>query len=159
MPLAAMAVALAGGLLLGLLVLRASAPAELTQPQLDEARRHWEAHGPTSYRLTVQMGGALTDRRQIEVEEGTVVRMTINDSPGSAGSLQYWSVDGMLDFLQAELRNAEDPPRSLGVTDPDQIVLRAAFDSQLGYPTHFFRHLLGRQQSTSWKVVEFQALD
>ena len=152
-----MAVALAGGLLLGLLVLRSAAPSELTAAGLDKARARWRVRGPASYELEVQMGGALTDRRLISVRDGQVVDMTIDARAASRSSWEYWSVEGMLDFLETELSNAADPPPGLGVTDPSQIVLRATFDIELGYPTHFFRHILGRQQGTEWKVVRFEA--
>lgn len=158
LPLVGMVVALALGLLLGLFFFRAGTPPELTREELDAARYRWEERGPESYQVTLQMGGALTDRRRIVVAEGVVTAMTISDRPAAEPSWQYWSVEGMFDFLQAELDNAQDPPPTLGVTDPDQIVLRAEFDPELGYPTRFFRHILGRQRGTSWEVVEFSPL-
>lgn len=159
LPVFGMALALAGGLLLGLFVFRSGAAPDLTQERLDRARPLWGESGPASYAIDIQMGGALTDRRHIEVRDGRVIEMTINDRPASEGSWEYWSVDGMFDFLQAELRNAEDPPPGLGISDPSQIVLRARFDPELGYPTHFFRHLLGRQQGTEWEVVRFEVVE
>ena len=150
-----MAVALIVGLALGLLVFRSGAPDTLTREDLDRARERWRAHGPSAYSMTVQMGGALEDRREIRVEDGEVVEMTIDGRPAAAASWRYWSAEGMFDFLEAELDNAADPPPSLGVSDPSQIVLRAEFDPRLGYPTRFFRHILGRQRGTSWEVVEF----
>ena len=103
------------------------------------------------------MGGALKDLRLISVRDGRVVDMTIDGRTASESSWEYWSVEGMLDFLETELLNAADPPPGLGIADPGQIVLRATFDAELGYPAHFFRHILGRQQSTEWEVVRFEA--
>ena len=154
-PILGMALALAGGLLLGLLIFRSATPPELTSTALDEARARWRARGPVSYELEVQMGGTLTDRRLISVRDGHVVGMTIDARAAAESSWEYWSVEGMLDFLEAELSNAAEPPPGLGITDPSLIVLRATFDAELGYPTHFFRHLMGRQQGTEWEVIRF----
>jgi len=155
-PFGWMVIALVGGLLVGLLVLRGGSAPELTESGLDTARAAWSSKGPANYTIELQMGGMLTDRRRIEVRDGVVVDMTVNGRPASEDSWVYWSVEGMFDFLQTELRNKQDPPRALGVAGPDQIVLRARFHPELGYPTHFLRHLLGRQQGTEWEVVEFK---
>ena len=158
-PIVGMALALAAGLLLGLLLFRSTAPAELTSGELADARSRWEANGPSSYIFELQMGGALDDRRRIEVHDGVVVAMTSNEQPSAESSWEHWSVDAMFGFLETELRNAADPKKTLGVADASQVVLRADFDPQLGYPSFFFRHLLGRQQSTEWKVVRFESRD
>ena len=155
-PYGWMAAALLGGLLVGLLVLRGGAPSELTSTELAAARELWDTKGPASYTIELQMGGSLTDRRRIEVRDGKVVDMTVDGRPASEDSWAFWSVDGMFDFLEAELRNKEKPPRTLGVSGPDQVILRARFDADLGYPTHFLRHLMGRQKGTEWEVVEFK---
>lgn len=155
-PILAMAVALAGGLLVGLLVLRSSAPPALSAESLAAARARWEAEGPASYTLELQMAGSLEDRRLIEVRDDRVVAMRIGERDASPESWEYWSVDGLFDFLEQELANAANPPAELGVTDPSQIVLRARFDRRWGIPTHFLRHLLGRQQSIEWMVVRFE---
>ncbi|MDX1644021.1 MAG: DUF6174 domain-containing protein [Thermoanaerobaculia bacterium] len=155
-PLLAMTIALVGGLLVGLLVLRSNAPPDLTVERLEAARTRWESRGPASYTLEIEMQGALEDRRRIEVRNGRVTEMSVGERPASEDSRTYWSVDGLFDFLEAELRNAADPPPELGVSDSSQIVLKAAFDRRLGYPESFLRHILGRQQSTGWQVVSFE---
>jgi hypothetical protein len=154
-----MAVAAVVGLALGLVLLRSDASPELTPQALDAARRRWQERGPASYELTLQMSGALNDRRRVEVADGVVVAMEIDGRPAAESAWRYASVDGLLEFLEQELRNAQDPPPSLGVTGPGQVVLRAEFDRELGYPRRFLRHLLGRQQSTSWEIVELRSLD
>ena len=155
LPILGMVLALLGGLLLGGILLRSDSPPDLTQARLEAAQRLWEESGPSSYTIEVQMAGALSDLRRVEVLDGRVTDMTVEGRPVAESAWEYWSVEGMLGFLQTELRNRDDPPASLGVTDPSQIVLRARFDEQLGYPTYFFRHILGRQQSTEWDVVSF----
>ena len=154
-----MVLALSGGLLLGLLLFRSSAPPQLTAGELAAARSQWEEKGPSSYTFELQMGGALDDRRRIEVRDGVVAEMTSDGHPTAESSWEHWSIDAMFGFLETELRNASDPEKTLGVADASQVVLRAEFDPELGYPSYFFRHLLGRQQSTEWEVVRFEPLD
>ncbi len=158
-PILGVVAALLVGLLAGLLILRSGAPPDLTRADLEAARQLWTERGPASYALEIQMGGALTDERHIEVRDRRVVEMTINGRPASEGAWEYWSVEGLFDAIGTELSNAADPPPSLGISDPDQLVLRARFDPELGYPTEFFRHILGRQQGTEWRIVSFVPLD
>ena len=150
--------ALLGGLVAGLLVMRGDAAPELEAKDLAAAQQRWTENGPASYQITLQMGGALSDTRRIVVRGHQVVEMTINDRPASESSWSFWSVDGMLKFLADEIRNKENPIPGMGVSDPRQIILRARFDPDLGYPIYFLRHLLGRQQGTEWEVVAFERL-
>jgi hypothetical protein len=149
--------ALVGGLLLGLLVMRSDAAPALEAADLTAAMESWSQHGPADYEITLQMGGALTDRRRIVVRDRQVVEMTVNGQAASKNSWAFWSVEGLFKFLEDEIRNKENPIPGMGVSDPRQIVLRASFDPELGYPTYFLRHLLGRQQGTEWEVVAFEA--
>ena len=157
-PLPLLGLAALGGLLVALLVLRSNAAPELQAQDLAAARARWSQHGPADYEIILQMGGALTDRRRIVVRDHQVVDMTVNDRAASESSWAFWSVDGLFTFLEEEIRNKEDPVPGLGVSDPRQIVLRARFDTELGYPIYFLRHLLGRQQGTEWEVVAFETL-
>jgi hypothetical protein len=154
-----MALALVGGLAVGLLLLRSDSAPDLTQEALNEARSRWSENGPTSYVLEIQMAGTLSDLRSIVVEDGAVVEMTSNGQPAVESAREHWSVDGLFGFLQQEIDNRASPPAALGVSAPEQIVIKARFDPDLGYPTYFLRHLLGRQVGTEWKVVAFRARD
>ena len=150
--------ALLVGLTVGLLVMRGDAAPQLEAPDLAAAQQRWSENGPSGYRITLQMGGDLSDLRQIVVRDRQVVEMTINEQAATTSSWSFWSVDGMLKFLEDEIRNKENPIPGMGVSDPRQIILRARFDPDLGYPTYFLRHLLGRQQGTEWEVVAFESL-
>jgi hypothetical protein len=148
--------ALVGGLVVGLLVMRGDAAPKLEPTDLAAAQQRWSENRPADYEITLQMGGALTDQRRIVVRDHQVVEMTVNDISSSEASWSYWSVEGLLKFLEDEIRNRENPIPGMGVSDPRQIVLRARFDPDLGYPIYFLRHLLGRQQGTEWEVVAFE---
>jgi hypothetical protein len=158
-PILGIALALVAGLAVGLLVLRSGAAPELTEAALADARQRWNTAGPASYRIELEMRGALSDHRQIEVRDGRVVAMTVDGRPASESAWRYWSVEGLFDSMAEELENARHPPPGLGIADGSQLVLRAAFDPGLGYPTRFLRHLLGRQCGTEREVVGFERLE
>ncbi len=133
-------------------------PAEpLTAERLEEARAQWAAAGPPAYVLELELAGAVRDRRRIEVRGGAVVGMTTDGVEVPRQAWEYWTVDGLFAFLETELGNARSPQRAYGVTDPKQVVLRARFDPELGYPEFFLRHVMGGTgRDTSWTVVAFR---
>ena len=153
-----MAAALVAGLIIGALLLRSDAPPELTRAELASAWQRWQQHGPASYSYELRMRGALEDHRLVVVEGGEVVDMSIDGVAVAQSSWPFWTVDALLQSMSDELDNRADPPPGLGISDGDQMVLRATFDAELGYPTRFLRHLLGRQRSTEWEIVAFEAL-
>lgn len=143
------------GLVIGFLVLRE--PSEtLTADRLDEARRRWQQEGPVSYVLEVETKGAVGATHRIVVREGEVVEMTTGGRDASRSAWEYWSVEGLFDFLATELANASDPRQAYG-SGVSEVILRARFDPDLGFPSHFLRHILGRQQSIEWNVIGFEA--
>ncbi len=133
---------------------RPSTGEPLTQDRLAEARACWAERGPRSYALDVDVRGA---RHHIEVRDGAVVTMTTDGNAVSEGAREYWSIDGMFRFLSEELSNLQRPEAAYGVSDPDDVVLRAEFDSKYGYPARFLRHVLGQDRSVEWQVLSFEA--
>lgn len=129
----------------------------LTAERLAEGQRAWRQHGPSDYTLELEMGGTIHDRRVIEVRDGRVVHMTTSGAEVPPAAWQYWTVEGMFDFLAQELSNAARPERTYGVSDPAAVVLRARFDPELGYPVYFLRHVMGQRLSTEWRVVDFRS--
>ena len=143
------------GLVIGYLWLREpSAP--LTKERLDRARNLWQQQGPASYVMEVETKGAVGNIHRIVVREGEVVEMTTGGRIATHSAWEYWSVEGLFDFLDTELGNANNPERAYGA-GVSEVVLRARFDPDLGFPSHFLRHVLGRQQSIEWNVVRFEA--
>ena len=148
------------GLVVGLLVMRGDA-APRTQSDLTWLPRSSAGArtGRPTIRSLCKWAATLSDLRRIVVRDHQVVEMTINDqaphpkAPGVSGRSMECSK-----FLEAEIRNKENPIPGMGVSDPRQIILRARFDPDLGYPAYFLRHLLGRQQGTEWEVVAFESL-
>jgi hypothetical protein len=143
------------GLAIGFLVLRE--PSETrTTGRLDKARRKWEQRGPASYVLEVETRGAVGATHRIVVRQGEVVEMTTGGSLATRSAWQYWSVEGLFDFLATELGNASNPRQAYG-SGVSEVILRARFDPDLGFPSYFLRHILGRQQSIEWNVIRFEA--
>ena len=121
----------------------------LTQDVLQSARERWDKSGPRSYTLEIDVDGNL---HLIQVRDGKVVNMTIGGSDAPESAREFWSVEGMFGFLEAELENASNPMKAFGVSDPSQVILRASFDAEWGYPKRFFRHVIGQGAGIQWEV-------
>lgn len=149
----AVVVGVGGGLLWSL-----RSPAEpLDAERLAAARELWRRHGPSDYAIELELSGALSDRRRIVVRDGEVVEMTTSGVRVPRPTWSYWTVEGMLGFLEDELDNRSRPERAYGVSDPEAVVLNASFHPELGYPTHFLRHVMGKGRGVEWRVVAFEA--
>jgi len=146
------------GLLLGIATTYAAFRYEssdlLVSESLTEARARWEADGPESYDIVVQTSGSMVAEHRIEVRNGAVQKMTTGGKEATPGSWEYWSVDGLFDFLATEIRNGQDSLRAYGV-DPGSVVLRVRFNDEFGYPEFFLRHVLGKGMAIEWRVEEF----
>jgi hypothetical protein len=149
---------IAGGLALGivvtLLVFVREPGSTLTREGLAAARARWRAAAPADYDLDVATGGVTGARHHVEVRGGEVVGMTTGAAEASRSAWEYWSVEGLFGFLDAELANAEDP-RAYG-GDAGEVVLRVRFDPRYGYPAYFLRHVMGKKLSIEWKVTAFE---
>lgn len=130
---------------------------ELVVDDLREARELWRRRGPTSYTLVIETRGAAGSRSVVEVRDGEVVSMQTGERPASRTAWPYWSVEGLFDFLDSELRNAAAARQTYGA-EPEQVVLKASFDDELGYPRRFLRHVLGSRNSVEWEVESLIAL-
>ncbi len=135
------------------LVTRPSTGEPLTQERLAEARARWKERGPKSYGLDVDVRGI---RYRIDVKDGEVVAMTIDGRPAAVSALEHWTVEGMFGFLAEELSNLRRVEAAYGVSNPEDVVLRAAFDPKYGYPARFLRHVLGLDRSVEWQVRSFE---
>lgn len=124
---------------------------ELTREDLEAARERWSRSGPASYTLVIETRGATGKRSVVEVRDGDVVSMETGGRPASRTAWEYWTVDGLFDFLDTELRNAAAAEQTYGAS-PDQVVLQARFDDELGYPRRFLRHVLGTRNGIEWVV-------
>jgi hypothetical protein len=170
LSLRALLVGVALGMLLtvaaGLAVLvwlhRQSVP-RLTRERFAEARQQWNAHGPGSYVIDVELGGANEATMHVRVRNGQVEAMTYNGLSPKRHTWDHWSIDGQFETIARELENAQNPEAAHGVSDPSQIVLRAEFDAELGYPRFFERIVMDAERPTGsreirWKVTRFERM-
>lgn len=146
--------ALVLGAVAGLVLLGRDRAGELTRERLDEARRAWASQAPDSYTLELEMRGALNELRTVVVRNGEVVSMVSGGVEAPSSAWEYWSVEGLFDVLATELANAEDPRRTLGT---GEVALLARFDPTWGYPSYFYRHIMGSLNDIEWRVVRFVA--
>ena len=146
------------GALLGALAWMQVRPPLLTEDHLREARERWQASGPVSYTLELELKGAIEDIRRIEVRDGRVVGMTTDGVEVAATAREYWSVHGLFGSMATELANAREPGRIFGDSERLEVTIRAKFDSRLGYPTFFLRHVSGSFRDVSWRVTSFEPL-
>lgn len=146
-----------GGLvaLAAVAVLAACEPAAepLTRERLAQARERWEAADVDTYRLELEMRGAINERRVVDVEAGIVIDMTAGGAPAARSAWDAWSVEGLFDLLERELANADNPLETYGVEDPTSIRLEASFCPDLGHPLYFRRLVPGVTQPIEWEVV------
>lgn len=133
-------------------------PALLTEESLREARARWEAAGPASYVLELEMSGAFSDTRRVEVRDGRVVGMTTDGAEVPVTAWEHWSVEALFGSLATEIANAREPRKIFGGTTQTSVTLRARFDPELGHPTYFLRHVSGTFVDMSWRVVTLEPL-
>ena len=144
--------ALAGALLLTLI----EREEPLSLEHLRQARLLWEETRPPDYTLELEVRGVVQDDRRIQVRSGEVVGMTVNGVEASVSAWDYWTVEGLFEFLSTELGNAVAQGRTYGVTSAREVSLRARFDPRWGYPAYFSRRVQGGLVDTEWAVVGFE---
>lgn len=127
----------------------------LDRAALATARSLWSERAPRSYVLELETEGAMSGRHRIEVLDGEVAGMTTGGTAATPSAWTYWTVDGLFAMMEAELDNAASPRAAYGV-DAGEVVLRARFDPEWGYPDFFLRHVMGSRQGVEWRVVRFE---
>jgi hypothetical protein len=134
-------------------------PTPLTQAAYEAASARWDAHGPASYNLDVELVGRRAGQVHVEVRNGEVTLMTRDGvQPKQKRTWYYWSVPGQLDTIELELEMAKDPANSYGMPRASGAVLWAEFDAKYGYPRKFDRIVMGADQEVHWKVTRFEPI-
>jgi hypothetical protein len=144
---------------LGVLTFLRQSP-RLTRDEFEAAAKRWEANGPASYNLDVELIGRRSGKIHVEVRDGEVTRMTRDGvQPAQQRTWYYWSVPGQFDTIEQELDMARDAARSYGMPAGAEVAMWARFDPRYGYPLSFDRVLLGADIEVHWKVTRFEALE
>ncbi len=149
--------ALGAGLLLvavliGLKVFVADKTPDLTEESFQAALQKWQARGPASYDLDVQIGGAQPGIAHVEVRNGTVTVATRDGLPLQDWNMDEWSIAGQFEALEREFEFAEDPQGEMQAPPGARIWLRCEFDPEYGYPRRFHRYATGGAPEVYWRT-------
>jgi len=125
------------------------APPLLTDAALEAAWKQWEANGPSNYDLDAIAIGIRAGSVHVEVRGGEVTAMTRDGvTPSQRRTWHYWSVDGLLETAELDLAAAGA-----------ELMVRAEFDDQFGYPKRYQRIPLDTQPNSGWEVTAFEPRD
>jgi Family of unknown function (DUF6174) len=130
---------------------------ELTEPLLEAAEERWQANGPASYNLDLEITGAQPGIVHVEVRDGEVTAMTRDGrAPDQRRTWAVWSVPGQFDTIERELELAEDPVHEMQASADTRLKLRAEFDPHYGYPRQYQRMVFGGGPEVYWQVTKFE---
>lgn len=131
--------------------------AELTSDAFDAAIERWEAAGPDSYDMELEIRGNRPGTVLVQVRQGEVVRMQRNGYvPSQRRTWDVWSVPGQFDTIEREMEMAADPESQLNARRGTKILLRCDFDPELGYPVKFHRAVSYGGPEVYWRVTRFE---
>lgn len=131
----------------------------LTLSALEAAQTRWREHGPRDYDLDIQIAGKRAGRVHIEVRNGEPTAMTRDGLvPSQPRTWSMWTVEGQFDMIRIEFDAAANPAKGFGTASGAQIIQRARFDQELGYPLRYERFVMGTDHDLDidWRVVHFQ---
>jgi hypothetical protein len=139
------------GILAGLKLFLGERAPDLTQETLQAALEKWQAQGPASYDLDVEIGGAQPGVAHVEIHNGAVTVATRDGLPLDDWNKDEWSIPSQFEMLEREFEFQEDPQTEMGAPPGAKLWLRCEFDPKLGYPRRFLRHATGGAPSASWR--------
>lgn len=147
-----------GTLLIGGLYLASQGEAgmpPLTEAAFHAAEARWRKLGPASYDLDVEISGGQSGQFHVEVRDGEVTACTRNGLAPRRHTWETWTVAGQFETLELELQGAADPQSRYGVPAGTQVIQQALFDTELGYPLRYERHVMGANLPVAWRVTRF----
>lgn len=124
----------------------------LTQEAVQTALEQWEAVGPKSYDLDVEIGGAQPGVAHVEVRDGEVKVATRDGLPLQEWNKDEWSIPGQFEALERELQLAEDPQAEMQAPPGARVWLRCEFDPEYGYPRRYHRYATGGAPEVYWRT-------
>ena len=123
----------------------------LTREAYDAASRMWDEHGPANYNLDIEVTGNRPGKIHVEVRDRQAVHMLRDGrEPSQRRTWYYWTVPGMLDTIGQELDKVDDPAAGFGAPAGSEVILRAQFDDQFGYPASYSRVVAGQNLDMGW---------
>ncbi len=135
---------------------RGSTPV-LTEEDLRAAMERRDARGPKSYRLELMVSGTRSGPVELEVRNEEPVRLLRDGRTPARHTWDFWTIPGQFEAMQTELTG--DSRTMFGVPDRSQVILRAEFDPELGYPRKYERQVLSKRIEIGWQLLRFEPLD
>lgn len=149
-------VTIVAGVLIGAVLNRNSTPL-LTREAYEAAAERWDAHGPASYDMDLELAGNRPGKIHVEVRDGQPTRMVRDGvEPKQERTWYYWTVPGQMDMIAEELDMAENPAEAFNTPGATAVIQRAEFDAQYGYPRSYDRIVQGTDFEIHWKVTKFE---
>jgi hypothetical protein len=129
----------------------------LTEQSLAAAQERWDQSGVKSYMMDIEISGQRAGDVHVEVRNGVVTKLARDGrAPRERRTWDVWSVPGQFDMLERGLKIAADPAGELQAPRAAQVVVRASFHPQLGYPIAFSQVMLGGGPEFGWRIVRFE---
>ena len=129
---------------------------DLTRESFEAAWAKWEANGPASYDVCVEVNGRQAAIYRVQIRDRIVSAATRNDYPlKGQRTLGTWSVPGMFNTIEIDLDRNEEAPADGNRSSTRRLVLGCSFDIQYGYPRKYRRNELGTQMQVDWEVSDF----
>lgn len=144
--LAAFVAATVGGI--SIIIARRSASPALTAERFAAAQAKWEAAGPASYEIEIDVRGAQPALYTVTVERGEPVSAARNSTPlKQRRTWETWSVPGMFDTVASDVA---------ALNERSNLVVRCEFDPEFGFPAKYERIEMGTGQQVRWEVKRFE---
>lgn len=131
---------------------------ELTADNLAAAQARWESTGVHSYDLLFDIqppGRSAPDRYTVTVRDGQVLAVRSTEVQVTIDEPESYTVDGLFDILERELKLSLDPTGPLASQD-GRTFLRVRFNAELGYPERYLRVIGGTNRSSLFIVRELR---
>jgi hypothetical protein len=130
---------------------------ELTAERLANAEALWQAKGPASYDLDLEILGERPGPVHVEVRDGEATSVSVHGQTPPLWTRDTWTVAGQFKTLHRELELAEDPVHQMGAKTDTQLRLKCEFDVEYGFPREFHRIVYGGGPNVYWRVTRFAA--
>jgi len=134
----------------------------LSPEQFHAAHEHWKAHKIPNYDVEVKVTGPQSAVYRVEVRDGEAVAAWRNGQPlRSPRTFGTWSIPGMFSTISRDIEAIE---RAAAANKQRPLILRAAFNSDYGYPERYRRIDNGSRKGSdsmavTWDVVEFRLVE
>jgi hypothetical protein len=129
----------------------------LTEESLNKASASWDAKGPASYDMDIELRGARPGTVHVEVRDKEVTAELRDGRVPGKWTWDTWSVPGMFDTLSQDLQTAADPEQAIQAEAGTKWRLRCEFDGKNGLPRKYHR-LVTNGPEVFWQVTSFKPM-